>query len=121
MSVNKKLLIIDDEENLTKSLKVSFKVRGFEVASATNSADGLKLVEEFNPDILLLDLHLSEGKTGIDVLRESKAAKPDLKVVILTGFGEEEGIEDECFRLGAVKFLSKTFTITKLIEEIGSV
>ena len=119
--MNKKLLIIDDEENLAKSLSVSFKIRGYEVSSAITSADGLKLVKDFNPDILLLDLHLSEGKTGLDVLREAKAIKPDLKVIILTGFGDEEGIEDECFRLGAVKFLPKAFTITKLIEEIDSV
>ena len=119
--MNKKLLIIDDEENLAKSLSVSFRIRGYEVSSALNSADGLKLVKDFNPDILLLDLHLSEGKTGLDVLREAKAIKPDLKVIILTGFGDEEGIEDECFRLGAVKFLPKAFTITKLIEEIDSV
>ena len=117
----KKLLIIDDEENLAKSLSVSFKVRGYEVSLALNSTKGLELVKEFNPDILLLDLHLSEGKTGLDVLREAKAIKPDLKVVVLTGFGDEEGVEDECFRLGAVKFLPKAFTITKLIEEIGSV
>jgi ActR/RegA family two-component response regulator len=121
MSTNKRLLIIDDEENLAKSLSVSFKVRGYDVSSAITSADGLRLVKEFNPDILLLDLHLSEGKTGLDVLREAKVIKPALKVVVLTGFGDEEGVEDECFRLGAIKFLPKAFTISELIEEIGSV
>jgi DNA-binding NtrC family response regulator len=117
----KKLLIIDDEENLAKSLCASFKIKGYEVSSASKSAEGLRLVKEFIPDVLLLDLHLSEGKTGLDVLREAKAIKPDLKVIVLTGFGDEEGVEDECFRLGAIKFLPKAFTITKLIEEIESV
>ena len=121
MNMAKKLLIIDDEENLTKSLSVSFKVRGYEVAAATNSTDGLRLVKEFSPDLLLLDLHLSEGKTGLDVLREAKAMKPDLKVIVLTGFGDEEGVEDECFRLGAVKFLPKAFTINELLREVDSV
>ena len=117
----KKLLIIDDEQNLAKSLSVSFKIKGYAVSSAANSTDGLRLVREFIPDLLLLDLHLSEGKTGLDVLREAKAIRPDLKVIVLTGFGDEDGVEDECFRLGAVKFLPKAFTITKLIEEIDSV
>jgi DNA-binding response OmpR family regulator len=117
----KKLLIIDDEENLAKSLKASFQIRGYEVSLALNSTEGLNLVKEFNPEILLLDLHLSEGKTGLDVLREARAIKLSLKVIVLTGFGDEEGVEDECFRLGAIKFLPKAFTITKLIEEIESV
>ena len=103
----RKLLIIDDEVNLVKSLSISFKIKGYDVAAANNSADGLRLVKEFNPDLMLLDLHLSEDKTGIDVLREARELKPDLKVIILTGFGDEEGVEKECFKLGGGKIFAK--------------
>ena len=119
--MSRKLLIIDDEVNLVKSLNISFKIKGYDVATANNSIDGLRLVKEFSPELLLLDLHLSEERTGIDVLREARTLRPDLKVIILTGFGDEEGVEKECLRLGAVKFLPKAFTITQLIHEVDSI
>lgn len=110
----RKLLIIDDEESLCSSLKTFLGIKGYEVNTAGSGTEGLKLLEDFKPGLLLLDLHLSEGLTGMDVLKKAKSIKPDLKVVILTGFGNNKEVTDECYRLGAAKFLSKPLTANEI-------
>jgi len=105
--VKRRLLIIDDEEIIRNSLKAYLNSSGYEVAAAADSANAFKLIADFDPEILLLDLYFEEGLNGIEMLKIVKSMKPDLKVVMVTGFGEKKEIEEECFRLGAVRFLYK--------------
>lgn len=117
--MTKKLLIVDDEEIVCDSLKRCLAVLGgYEVTTATNSTGAFRLIEEFNPDILLLDLHLPQGLNGIQILERLRQTNPDLKVVMMTGFGEEENIADECLRLGAVKFLYKPLKVADIKRQL---
>jgi len=117
----RKVLIIDDEETLLKNIGDFLKVSGYVVFTSPNSADGLELLRNHEPDLLLLDLHLKEGLTGIQVLRAAKMLKPDLKVVISSGFGEEEDTKNSCFSLGANAFLSKPTSLRSLSETIKNI
>lgn len=119
--MKRKLLIVDDEENLSSSLKVFLGIKGYEVVTAGNGSEGIKRLKDFDPELLLLDLHLTEGLSGMGVLRKAKSIKPDLKVIILTGFGEEEDIADECNNLGAVKFLCKPLTANEIKEALDAI
>jgi DNA-binding response OmpR family regulator len=114
----RRILIIDDEESLLKNVGDYLKASGYDVFTSSNSANGLELLRNHEPELLLLDLHLKEGLTGIQVLRAAKMLKPDLKVVISSGFGEEEDTKDNCFSLGASAFLSKPTSLKKLSETI---
>ena len=116
----RKVLIIDDEETLLKNIGDFLKVSGYVVFTSPNSTDGLELLRNHEPDLLLLDLHLKEGLTGIQVLRAAKMLKPDLKVVISSGFGEEEDTKNSCFSLGANAFLSKPTSLRSLSEAINN-
>ena len=115
---SRKILIIDDEEALLKNIGDYLKITGYDVFTSPNSANGLELLRNHEPELLLLDLHLKEGLTGIQVLRAAKMLKPDLKVVISSGFGEEEETKKSCFALGANAFLSKPVSLKSLSETI---
>lgn len=114
----RRILIIDDEETLLKNTEDFLKVSGYIVFTSTNSAKGLELLKNNNPELLILDLHLKEGLTGMQVLKEAKAIKPGLKVVISSGFGEEDETKDSCLSLGANAFLSKPTSLKSLSEAI---
>jgi DNA-binding response OmpR family regulator len=111
-------LIIDDEEALLKNIGDFFKVSGYNVFTSSNSSDGLDLLRNHGPELLLLDLHLKEGLTGMQVLRAAKMLKPELKVVILSGFGEEEDTRNSCMSLGANAFLGKPTSLKSLSETV---
>ena len=119
--MKRKLLIVDDEELMRKSLKTCLTIKGYEVETAQDSDEAFKLIEEFNPDIMLLDLYLQKGLSGIEILKRAKAMKPDLKVVMQTGFGEQKQIEQDCIRLGALKFLYKPMRANEITEELDKV
>ena len=114
----RKILIIDDEETLLKNTGDFLSASGYAVFTSPNSTDGLELLRNHDPELLLLDLHLKEGLTGIQVLRAAKMLKPDLKVVVSSGFGEEEETKKSCFSLGANAFLSKPVSLKSLSETI---
>ena len=69
----------------------------------------------------VLDLHLKDGLTGTQVLGSAKKAVPDLKVVVLTGFGEEKDTKDTCISLGANEFLSKPISLNSLAGTIENI
>ena len=110
----RKILIIDDEEALLKNIGDYLKVSGFNVFTSPNSTDGLELLRNHGPELLVLDLHLKEGLTGMQVLRAAKMLKPDLKVVISSGFGEDEETRNNCLSLGAGAFLDKPTSLREL-------
>ena len=88
---NKKILIIDDEEPIRNLYSYKFKISGFEVKSADNGRNGIKLTQEFNPDIILLDLMMPEmnGEEFLKEIRQYDWGK-DVKVLILTNIGKDE-------------------------------
>ena len=83
--------------------------------------EAFKRIEEFQPDIMLCDLYLQKGLSGIEILKKAKAMKPDIKVVMQTGFGEQKQIEHDCIRFGALKFLYKPMRPKEILEEIDKI
>jgi len=117
----RKILIIDDEQTLRNSIKTFLDASGYQAQSAANSTEGLRILKDFNPEMLLLDLHLTEGLTGIDMLKEIKKVKPDVKVVVLTGFGDDDDVEGECYKAGACLFLCKPLTLFQIKEALDKI
>jgi DNA-binding response OmpR family regulator len=69
MNIKKKILIIEDEKALLKALEKRIKDQSYEVLTATNGEDGLKMIEEFKPDLVILDLILPKIP-GEQILKE---------------------------------------------------
>jgi CheY-like chemotaxis protein len=87
----KKILIIDDEEDVLTYLKTLFEENGYETAVAMNGKEGLEKIRSERPDLICLDILMPE-KSGIYLYRELKKDKDnkDIPVIIVTGFKADE-------------------------------
>ena len=86
----KKLLIIDDDFNQCITLKKILDAKGYQTFTAANSQEAFKLVAETDFDLVLTDLILKGDKSGVEIFKEMKKIKPDIKVMLFTGYGPEE-------------------------------
>ena len=112
----KKILIIEDEHDLVKGLKINISDEGFEVDWADNGTEGLRKAIEESPDLIILDIMLP-GMNGLDVCRELRRKNIATPVIMLTAKGEEidkvVGLE-----IGADDYMTKPFSIRELIARI---
>jgi len=111
-----KVLLVDDDEDLVVTLSQRIKKRNFESDFALNGEHAIELIHNQVPDVLVLDLRMP-GMDGFEVLRQVKKTKPDVQVIILTGYGT---LEDrlKALSLGAFELLDKPVAIDELISTI---
>ncbi len=113
----KKILIIDDEENFCKLVKKNIEQTGeFEVYIATNGEDGIGLVREINPDLVLLDI-VMPGMDGAEVaaqIRDDQSIQ-DTPIVFLTAIVKEDESDPHVSLTKEYSLLSKTVTVGELI------
>lgn len=85
-----KIAIIEDDAMIAQMYQMKFSLDGFEVEISDNGRDGLKMIEKFNPDMLLLDLRIPEFD-GIKVLEKLREGKfKNLPVILLTNSDRSE-------------------------------
>ena len=85
-----KLLIIDDDINQCKSLKNILDKKGYQTYTACSSIEALRLVKENEFDLVITDLIIKGDKNGVEVFKEMKILRPDIKSILFTGYGPEE-------------------------------
>lgn len=111
-----KLLIIDDERNIRRSVQLILDGEGYECRTAADAKEGLALIPEFAPDLVLLDLLLPD-RDGLSVLREIRDQAPRTVVVMISGHGTVQNAM-EAVRIGAYDFLEKPVTKEKLLMTV---
>ena len=109
----KKIAVIDDERTVQATLTAVLQRHGYIVESAPNAAQGRQLIAQMQPDLVMLDLGLPDAD-GLEVLRELKAARPDLPVMILTAH-DSLANAIESIKLGAFHFVPKPYAVEELI------
>jgi len=114
--MNKKILIVDDEDLIRLTLRKKLTKWGYEVLETDNSQDVLNICIKDNPDLVLLDVKLPTDN-GTIVLKKLKKKFPDLPVIMITAYSV---IEDaiNAFRLGAYDFITKPFNFEELKNTI---
>ncbi len=117
-----KLLIIDDETLFLNSISEQLRLRGYENITSTTGHEVEKILKQ-NPDVdvVLLDMKMPDV-SGDEVLKRIKNFKPEIQVVILTGYGDTESAV-EMARLDAFSYLQKPVEIdrlTKILENARS-
>ncbi len=111
------ILLLDDEDHFRERLARAFAKRGFSVWDAPNVDAALALVREHHPEMAVVDLKM-EGRSGLDFVREALVLKPDLKIVILTGYGSIT-TAIEAGRMGVVCYLPKPADVNDIIAAFG--
>lgn len=114
----KPILIVDDEPIVRESIRDWLQDAGYQVETAESGEQALEMVAREDFSIILLDVRLP-GKTGIKVLKEVKALKPDTKTIVITAYPSPD-MEAEAMRLGAMDYLIKPVypdDLEKLIRE----
>ncbi len=112
------ILIVDDEPSILKSLSGILTDEGFEITTASNGYEALKIINTESPDLVLLDIWMP-GIDGIETLKEIKKNYPFVQVVIITGHGTiETAIKST--KLGAFDLIEKPLSIDKVIVTINN-
>jgi len=114
---SKRILIVDDDEDLIGILRDMFRLRGFKVTATTESKAALELIENELFDLILTDLGMP-GISGWEIAKHAKNKDSHLPVVLLTGWGEQYEEEDLSGR-GVDFVISKPVNWSKLIETVG--
>ena len=103
------IICVDDEPNILNAMKRSLRKEPFILKTASSGEEGLRLVQQEDPDIIISDYRMP-GMTGIEFLREVKALHPSTITMILSGFADASVIL-ESFNEGQVfRFLTKPWT-----------
>jgi DNA-binding response OmpR family regulator len=118
----KKILIIDDEKEVCVSTKMLMeRVSNYQVETALNGTDGLRLAKKLKPDLIILDVRMP-GLSGFDVLRELKndLSTMEIPVIMLTALNDEES-KSTASGLYSELFLNKPISAIELKEKIDEV
>ena len=111
-----RVLLIEDHRLVAQVLERGLSAEGFQVRSTDGTPSTLPtLLAEFPPDVVLLDLYLAEGRSGIDLLPVLRA--PERRVVILTGESDPSVLAG-AFEAGADAVLNKAMPFLELVREI---
>ena len=112
------VLIVDDEPSILQTLSGLLSDEGFEVTTAVNGYEALKIIDVESPDLVLLDIWMP-GIDGIETLKEIKKDNPHIQVIIITGHGNIETAV-RATKLGAFDLIEKPLSIDKIILAINN-
>lgn len=112
------LLIVDDEPGIVEAVKDFFEEEGHRVYTADTADDGVRLVGELRPDLLVVDMKLPDH-SGLIVLAAARKQSARTKTIVVTGY-VDQAVIDEAEKIGRDAFLQKPFDLQVLKKEIDN-
>jgi DNA-binding response OmpR family regulator len=114
---NKRILVVDDEANLIRSLSFVLAKNGYEVSSARDGEEALQKVREFKPDLIFLDIMMPR-KNGFEVCREIRKmpGTEGIRIVMLSAKGGSD--QDTALSFGACEYISKPFSPQEIVMRV---
>ena len=114
-----RVLVVDDEENLTELLRMALRYEGWDVRSAGTGMAAVRAAREFQPDAVALDMMLPDFD-GMEVLRRMRADNPNVPVLFLTA---RDAVEDRVAGLtaGGDDYVTKPFTLAEVIARVHAI
>ena len=117
--IKAKILLVDDEEEILRTLSASLEDEGYEVWTSGDGTEAIEMVRTRHPDIIFLDIWIP-GMDGIETLKAIKEFNADIDVVIMTGHGTVNTAV-KAIKLGAFDFLEKPLSLDAVLEIIRKI
>ena len=115
----KKILIVEDEKSLAQAYQTILAAHGYDAQVAHDGEEALAHIKGSAFDLILLDMNMPK-MNGLEMLRELEAAKLQNRVIVFSNQDKQDDI-DEAFRLGAKRYLLKSWAspqdLVKIVEE----
>lgn len=113
-----RILIVEDDKMFRETIGEILRDEGYKVRGARSLRKAAKRLTRHQFDLVLTDFEIGDA-TGFDVIQIARAKLPDAKVILMSGNADAELLEQSATQ-GASRFISKPFTIPKLLEAIES-
>ena len=115
---DKKILVVDDEPNVVRTLTFVLKKEGYDVSSAVNGEEAIAKIKESKPSLMFLDIMMPK-KDGYEVCRELKSDSNlrDIHIVMLSAKGQETD-KEKALSVGANEFMTKPFSPIGVIGRV---
>ncbi|ALN71130.1 MULTISPECIES: ActR/PrrA/RegA family redox response regulator transcription factor [unclassified Aureimonas] len=110
------ILLVDDDKPFVSRLARAFEQRGFDVRTAESVAEGTSAIRSGPPAYAVVDMRLGTGN-GLDVIEALRRARPDARVVVLTGYGNIATAVN-AVKLGAIDYLAKPSDADEVIAAL---
>lgn len=111
------ILIVEDEASSAKLLAQTMEKEEWQVFTAGNGEEALKIFSEHKVDVVALDIRMP-GKDGLSVLHEMRQIQKDFEAIIITGYGEEEHVL-RALEAGAINFMKKPIDLNQFVIFVG--
>jgi len=112
------IIVVDDDDFFRNRLVKAFSKRGFESHEATNYQEAITVICEKKPDLAVVDLKMP-GKTGLELIKDALPIAPDMKMVVLTGYGSIATAID-AVKLGATAYISKPADVETILKAFNN-
>lgn len=114
--MGERVLLVDDDEDFLDIMSERMAARDMEVVTATSAEDALEKIEKESFDAIILDF-MMPGMDGLETLKEIKSKKPELQIILLTGYATiEKGVE--AIKLGAMDVVEKPADLEVLTKKV---
>jgi two-component system NtrC family sensor kinase len=114
-----RLLLVDDEENILRSLRRVLRRGDWQIETAPDGQEGLKVFEQFKPGVVISDFRMP-GMNGVDFLARVKELEPHAQRIMLTGQADQSAIEEAINRSEVFRFISKPWNDGQLLLTVKS-
>jgi FixJ family two-component response regulator len=113
---NLRVAIVDDECSVRRTLGRLLRSCGIQVEAFASGSEFLERLQTGNWQVVLLDIHIP-GLTGFEVLKRTRDERPELAVIMITGY-EEPDVKRRAYEAGAKGFLLKPFMFAELLDVV---
>ena len=104
--MGRRILCVDDEKDWRAVVEITLRDAGYHVVTAADATDAMDRIENFRPDLLILDLNLA-GENGLMLMKFLRGNNPDLKVMIYTGLQQDGETIMRTLEQGVHSYLTK--------------
>src|SRR5580698_3487259 len=115
MEMAERVLVVDDEAQITRVLRTALSAQGYDVRAANDPEEALHLFEEWSPDLMVTDL-MMPGMTGVELCRQVR--KKSQTPIIVLSVRDQERSKVEALDAGADDYVTKPFSIQELLARV---